>query len=134
MKNLFPIIVCMIAFLTSCKKENGIKNNGLIGKWQLVATLDRFNGGSGWVNVPAQAAHTLEYKPDGSFIKLEAAGGINAVCTGTYLSLPDNLIRVNSPCNPPDEMIKISALSPTELILQRQGIEDVINLKYKAVK
>lgn len=134
MKNLLLIIVCIITVLTSCKKENEVKNNGLIGKWQLVATLDRFNGGSGWVNVPAQGAHTLEYKTDGSFIKLEVAGGINAICTGEYLSLPDNLIKVNSPCNPPDEMIKISALSPTELILQRQGIEDVISLKYKAVK
>lgn len=134
MKNLLLITVCMIAVITSCKKENVVKNNGLIGKWQLVATLDRFNGGSGWVNVPAQGAHTLEYKTDGSFIKLEVAGGINAICTGEYLSLPDNMIKVNSPCNPPDEMIKISALSPTELILQRQGIEDVINLKYKAVK
>ena len=134
MKNLLLITVCMIAVITSCKKENVVKNNGLIGKWQLVATLDRFNGGSGWVNVPAQGAHTLEYKTDGSFIKLEVAGGINAICTGEYFSLPDNMIRVNSPCNPTDEMIKISALSPTELILERQGIEDVISLKYKAVK
>ena len=134
MKNLFLIVACIITVLTSCKKENAVKNTGLIGKWQLVATLDRFNGGSGWVNVPAQGAPTLEYKTDGSFIKLELAGGINAICTGEYLSLPDNMIKVNSPCNPPDEMIKISALSPTQLILERQRIDDVIKLKYKAVK
>jgi hypothetical protein len=134
MKNLFLIIVCMITVLTSCKKENEVKNDGLIGKWQLVATLDSFNGGSTWVNVPAQAAHTLEFKTDGSFLKLEIPGGINAICTGEYLSLPDNMIKVNSPCNPPNEMIKISALSPTQIILDRHGIEGIIKFKYKAVK
>jgi hypothetical protein len=119
---------------TSCKKDTEIKNNGLIGKWQLVASLDTFNGGSNWVNIPAEGSHTLEFKSDGSLIKLELAGGINAICTGDYLSLPDNMIEVNSTCNPPDELIKISALSPTQLILDRQGIEGIIKFKYKAVK
>lgn len=134
MKNLFLLLACMITVLTSCKKENEVKNNGLIGKWQLVATLDTFNGGSTWVNVPAEGAHTLEFKTDGTLIKLEIPGGINAICTGGYLALPDNMIQVNSPCNPPNEMIRVSALSPVQLILDRQGIESIIRFKYRAVK
>jgi hypothetical protein len=124
----------MITVLASCKKENEIKNNGLIGKWQLIETLDTFNGGSTWVNVPAEGGHTLEFKSDGTLIKREIPGGIVAICTGEYLSLPDNMIKVNSPCNPPDEMIRISALSPIQLILDRQGTESVIKYKYRAVK
>ncbi len=133
MKNLILLLPCMITVLTSCKKENEVKNDGLIGKWQLVATLDTFYGNGNWDKVPAEGAHTLEFKTDGSFIKLEISGGFNAICTGEYLSLPDNMIRVNSPCNPPNEMIKVSALSPTQLILDRHGIEGVIKFKYKAV-
>ena len=133
MKKYFLSLLFFIGVFSSCKKE---KNNGILGKWKLVEVYDGYaNGGNfQWNNISNESSHTLEFSDNAQYIRQENINGNNQQCIGTYILQTDNNLEINSNCNTVTEKIKISEISSTVLIIDRQGIEGKIRYKYSAIK
>lgn len=126
--------LCLVT-VSSCKKSETFKNNGIIGKWLLTEVYDGYaNGGSfKWNDVALANSHTLEFTPDGKYTRQENENGNFQKCYGTYEFNYSNVV-VNTFCEIVPDTLKISELKPTSLIIDRQGIEGTIRYKYKAIQ
>lgn len=129
-------IFLIIAFTFAqwgCKKET---NNGILGKWKLVAVFDGYaNGGNfKWTNVALENSHILDFRDNGQYLRQENINGNNQPCTGTFILQTDNNLEINSTCNTVTERMKISELSSTILIIDRQGFEGIVRYKYAPTK
>ncbi len=134
------ILIAAIPFLflvvlSSCKKTEGIQNQGIVGNWLLTEVYDGYaNGGSfKWNNVSLEDSHTLTFTPDGKFTRQENETGNFQKCSGTYEFLYSKVV-VSTFCEILPDTLTISELKPTSLIIDRQGIEGTIRYKYKATK
>ena len=93
------------------------------------------NGGSfKWNNISNENSHTLEFSDNGQYLRQENLNGNNQQCIGTYILQSDNNLEINSNCNTVTEKMKISEISSTVLIIDRQVIEGKIRYKYSAAK
>ncbi len=55
--------------LVSCKKDEIVVNNGLVGKWQLTELYSSPGDGSGsWSKAPY--SESIDFRPDGQFVAL----------------------------------------------------------------
>ncbi|NJN33991.1 MAG: hypothetical protein HC817_06835, partial [Saprospiraceae bacterium] len=119
--------------LASCKKE---KTNPILGNWKLIKVFDGyFNGGNfQWNNVPDESSKTLIFSENGEYRQKESYNRAYKQCIGTYSLKPDNTLEVNSNCNLGTEKMKISEISSTLLIIDRQVREGVIRFKYIPTK
>lgn len=137
MKRWLSIFAALIlTTFSSCKKTGSIENVGIVGKWQLKEVFDGYaNGGHfHWNNVSKGDSHTLEFVDNGQFFRKENKNGNFQNCTGTYHLQTDNNLEINSNCNTTIEEMKVSELTSTTLIINRQGIEGTIRYKYSAIK
>lgn len=121
--------------LSACKKDEGFKNTGIIGNWQLTAIFDGYlNGGSNkWNKVAFEDSRTLSFTSDGKYAELQNGTGNGADCRGNYEFLYSKVV-VTTNCNIEPDTLNISELKPTTLIIDRPGIEGVIRYKFTAVQ
>jgi hypothetical protein len=131
-KYFLYLLFCVLAF-SSCKKES---NDGIIGKWKLVEVYNGYaNGGNfQWNNISNENSHTLEFSSNGEYLREENINGNNQQCVGTFTLQTDNIIEIFSNCNSVTEKKKISELSSSLLIIDRQVIEGIIRYKYSGIK
>ncbi len=137
MKRIFlaAISLLFLALLPSCKKTQGIQNQGIVGKWLLIEIYDGYLNGGGfkWNKIDIENSHTLEFTPDGKYTRQENVNGNNQKCYGTY-EFQYSKVVVSTFCEILPDTLTISELKPTSLIIDRQGIEGTIRYKYKAIK
>ena len=133
---LFIFAALLLTTISSCKKTESGKNAGIVGKWQLKEVFDGYaNGGHfQWNNVSNDDSHSLEFADNGQFFRKENKNGNFQECTGTYQLQTDNNLEINSNCSTTIEEMKVSELTATILIINRQGIEGTIRYKYSATK
>ncbi|MFC4262650.1 hypothetical protein ACFOWM_07165 [Ferruginibacter yonginensis] len=133
MKTYFLCLLLFVATFSSCKKDN--VNNGIIGKWKLIEVYDGYaNGGNfQWNNISNDYSHSLEFSENGQYLRQENINGNNQQCIGTYILQTDNNLEINSNCNTAIEKMKISELTTTILIIDRQVIEGKIRYKYTTI-
>lgn len=135
-KNIIAIFsILLLSVISSCKKTETFKNNGIIGKWLLTEVYDGYvNGGHfKWNAVGIENSHTLEFTPEGKFTRQENENGNFQKCSGTYEFLYSKVV-VNTYCEILPDTLNISELKPTSFIIDRQGIEGTIRYKYKAIE
>jgi hypothetical protein len=132
--SLLAIFILINSF--SCTKEKIFQNEGIVGKWQLTEVYDGYaNGGSfSWNKVSEEYSHSLKFSASGEYSRIENSGNGGQECSGTYVLDAANNLDIKTNCQTLTEVMKISELTNSNLIIDRQGIEGIIRYKYKAVK
>ena len=124
--------VTMLFAMTSCSKTTGIAPEPqLFGKWQAIEQYNGYvNGGDfQWHAIPV--GELLEFKMNGDFVKIESS---NAPCTGKFSwQQISKSIELNMSCQVNKVIQKYSELNDNTLVLDYQGREGIIRLKYKRI-
>jgi hypothetical protein len=121
-------VILLSLLILSCKKEND--DFSLVGKWTL---LEEYNGNSVldgcfcWEKASASAQHTVEFRPDGSYVLTPTPVSSAAGCTGIYERTADTL-RWNR-CGPAVIESKITWQSPY-MLLEEKVLGGVYVYKY----
>ncbi len=133
MKKYFIFLLSFIVLFSSCKKDS---NKGILGKWKLIEVYNGYaNGGNfQWNNISNENSHTLNISDNGQYLRQENLGGNSQQCVGTYILQADNNLEINTNCNSVTEKMKISEVTSTVLIIDRQVIEGKIRYKYSTDK
>ena len=118
-----------ILFFSSCKKES-IPNN-LVGTWQIQQVFNGYvNGGDfKWSAVPNEYKSSITFSHDGSFSENRPVNWAPNQCSGTYVFINENELRVNSTCSARPYNIGVD-ISEKVLILRHQVIEGEIKEKF----
>lgn len=125
-------IACVLVSHTACKKEQEFEINDIYRKWRLVETYSGYeNGGSHtWHDVLLEDSYSLSFSTNGEYLKRTSS----QQCKGTFQVLTENVLSVNSDCGGVTTSLKISNLTPNELIIDAQVIEGIVRWKYIAEK
>ncbi|MEN9612164.1 MAG: hypothetical protein RLZZ628_2978, partial [Bacteroidota bacterium] len=103
----------------------------LFGKWKATEQYNGYvNGGDFQWNTIIQG-ESLEFKSNGDFIKIQAA---NTPCIGKFSwQQVSKSIELNVNCQANPIIQKYSELNDNTLIIDLQGREGIIRLKYKRI-
>ncbi len=131
----FAIFLIIAASLTSCapeKAQNDVTPQPqLFGKWKATEQYNGYvNGGDfQWHTIPE--GELLEFKTNGDYIKIESS---NTPCTGRFAwQEASKSIELNINCQLNTFIQKYSELNDNTLIIDMQGREGIIRLKYKRI-
>ena len=118
-----------ILFFSSCKKEN-ISNN-LVGSWQIQQVYKGYvNGGDfKWSAVPNEYKSSITFSSDGSYNEILPGNWSPNQCSGTYVLINENELRVHSTCSAIPYNIGVD-ISEKVLIITRRVIEGEIKERF----
>jgi hypothetical protein len=121
--------------LTSCsvpKEQNLVTpESELFGKWQAVAQYNGYVNGGDFQWHALQNGESIEFKNNGNYTRLD---GVNSPCTGIFSWQPaSKSIDLTISCQMYPFTQKYSELNHNTLILDMQGREGIIRLKYTKI-
>ncbi|NCT18791.1 MAG: hypothetical protein COZ75_13595 [Flavobacteriaceae bacterium CG_4_8_14_3_um_filter_34_10] len=97
MKTIYLILITLLSFQSSCTKADNInvKQNELLGKWQLIEVFDIYSGNSEnpWTPIENGLLYT--------FLKNGVMESSEFNCNGTYIFNSENeyQLQINFNCN-----------------------------------
>lgn len=101
----------LFALLNSCTKDGTIKENYLIGKWQMTNSTDPYTE-------PCDFEGYLQFKDGGTYTDFDKCA--NQTSGGTW-KLDGNILTVATNAFPISVQVKIIKLTKTELIMEVLG-------------
>ena len=118
-----------IFFFSSCRKEN--VTNKLVGSWQILQVYNGYTMGGDfkWSTVPKEYKSSIAFNRDGSFSESLPGSWSSNQCTGNYVLINENELRVNSTCSTMPYNI-IFDVSEGFLIITHKVIEGEIKEKF----
>jgi hypothetical protein len=131
----FAIISIIVISITSCSSEK-MQNDvtpqpQLFGKWKATEQYNGYMNGGDFQWNAIQTSEFLEFKQNGDFIKTTLD---NTPCTGKFSwQQAAKKIELKMSCQVNKVVQPYSELNDNILILDMQGREGIIHLKYKKV-
>jgi hypothetical protein len=134
--NIFFVFTLLWAIsLTSCssQKEQNLATPEpqLFGKWQAVSQYNGYVNGGDFQWHAINNGESIEFKNNGNYTQID---GSNPPCTGNFSWQPaSQSIDLTVSCQMYPIKQKYSELNDNTLIIDMQGREGIIRLKYKKI-
>lgn len=133
--NSVTIIAIILLSMTSCNPEKTLieitPQPQLFGKWKATEQYNGYMNGGDFQWHTIEAGELLEFKTNGDYVKMEAS---NAPCTGKFAwQEASKSIELSISCQVNKLVQKYSELNDNTLIIDIQGREGIIRLKYKRI-
>jgi hypothetical protein len=131
----FAILLILTASLTSCtpeKVQNDVKPQPqLFGKWKAIEQYNGYVNGGDFQWHTIVEGESLEFKTNGDYVKVAPS---NVPCMGRFAwQTASKSIELKVSCQVNTIVQKYSELNDNTLILDFQGREGIIRLKYKKI-
>lgn len=127
----YLLILGMIATVLGCKPDEEIKNDGIVGRWELYEACLSTGAGCTWQRVEENERKTLELRANGT-----ATGNFLPECItdATYTYNGTTLSFTYSSCKIGFPDFVISELSSTQLRADGKGCIEQCSWRFRAVK